>query len=146
MSMYVYCENSNGQSNGNNNIQTNPLYMVTATLMNGTVLSNVNVNPDGSVWKNNNKILDNFPLWITTSNGTNCSAFFGTINTITISYNVIASIFAQVDPVFFNIYKMMNGEGSRGDTNRTTFNNNVTYELQSFYSEMNNTIRNITVR
>ena len=145
MTMYVVCDYSRPTSPFDNYIQTTRLNMVSIRLMNGTVLSNVNVNPDGSVWVNNSKILENSPLWITTSNGTNCSVFFGTINTITISYNVIASIFAQVDPVFFNIYKMMNGEGSRGDTNRTTFNNNAAYELQSFYSEMNNTIRNITV-
>jgi hypothetical protein len=41
---------------------------------------------------------------------------------------------------------MMNGEGSRGDTNRTTFSNNASYELQQFYNEMNSTIRNITVK
>ena len=146
MTIYVVCDYSRPTNQYDNYIQTSPLIMVTITLMNGTVLNNVNVNPDGSVWVNNNKILDNSPMLISTSNGTNCSAFFATMQTITISYNVIASIFSQVDPVFFSIYKMMNGEGSRGDTNRTTFSNNASYELQQFYNEMNSTIRNITVK
>ena len=148
MSMYVFCENNNGQSNpnGNNiNIQTSPLNMVTITLMNGTVFSNVSVNPDGSVWMNNNKILENSSMSITTLNGTNCTAFMTTISTITIRYSVISSIFSQVDPIFFNIYKMINGDGSYADTNRTIYSSNVTGELEKFYSEMNNTIRNITV-
>ena len=145
MSFYVFCENNNGQSNGNNNIQTSPLNMVTITLMNGTVLNNVTVNPDGSVWIDNMQIIQNFPMTIITPSGTNCSAFFASISIITISYNVIASIFSQVDPVFFNIYKMINGDGSRGDFNKTTFSSNGMMELQNFYDQMNSTVTNATV-
>ncbi len=139
MTMYVSCENAMNQ------IESSPLNMVTVTLMNGTVINNVSVYPDGSVRINNIEILRDTPLRITVPNGNNCSAFFAKLNTITISYNVISSIFSQVDPVFFNIYRLMNGDGSRGDFNRTTFSDNTTAELENFYSEMNRTITNMTV-
>ncbi len=139
MTMYVSCENAMNQ------IESSPINMVTVTLMNGTVINNVSVYPDGSVRINNIEILRDTPLRFTAPNGNNCSAFFARTNTITISYNVISSIFSQVDPVFFNIYRMMNGDGSRGDFNRTTFSDNASAELTNFYSEMNRTITNMTV-
>ncbi len=118
---------------------------VNVSYSNGTTLSGVTVNPDGTLIINNVSLPGRTPINIKTQNGSECYTFFGTLSYYTIRYSVIASIFSQVDPVFFNIYRLMNGEGSRGDQNVTTFNQNSS-ELDAFYADFNRTIQNMTVK
>jgi hypothetical protein len=78
----------------------------------------------------------------------------GTQMNIELKSEIIQSIFSQVDPVFLQIYKMMNGNAALNNSNVTIhidpiyylmngFNHSV--EVQNKYKEMNTTVLNMTV-
>lgn len=85
-------------------------------------------------------------------NHTNSTQFIN----ILVQQSVIQNIFSQQNPIFYLIYKMINGDGGNSDTNLTipidqsmmnhTDSLNQSYHLTQKYDEINKIVSNLTVR